>query len=389
MNLIEVESMNVLVIPTWYPNGTDKLMGIYHKEFCHALSKCDDISVNMLYIDRQGIKNIFKYVMMNKREVEKEDGYNVFIRKMLDTHKISANWQLKRYTKALERAYLEYIKENPKPDIIHAEVTIPAGYAASVLGEKYNIPVVVTEHATYYERFFKGINEPFGKYVLEHSYFTTVSSYMQKEILKMNYKCDVLPNLVDTENFKKKRTPIKGLRLVTVVSLRKVKRVDDIIASLKLLIEEKGVSDAELTVVGDGFDEDYYKRVCHELNMDAYVHFLGRKTKSEIADILLENNIYVMSSEIETFGIPAIEALASGLPVVATRSLGPEEYINDKCGKLVEVGNIEEMSRAIMEVYENLDSYKVEDLRKQADKYSAETISKKAIKIYRKLLSKR
>lgn len=378
--------MNILVIPAWYPNGIDKLMGIYHKEFCSALAKRENMHVNMLYIDRQRIKAPLKYLMMPKKEVINEDGYKTYMRKMLDIHKISFNMEMEKYARVLEKAFKEYLKENPKPDIIHAQVTIPSGYAACKLGKKYNIPVVVTEHATYYERFFKGEDYKYGRYVLDNSYYTTVSKYMKDEILKINNQCDVLANLVDTESFKKERHQVKGLKLVTVVGLRKVKRVDDIMEALKILIKEHNLKDAKLTVVGDGFDEEYYKNRCHELKMDKYVDFVGRKTKEEIADILLENNIYVMSSEIESFGIPAIEAFASGLPVVATKCLGPEEYVDDKCGKLISIGNPEEMAEAILEVYNNLDSYDIKYLRSVSDRYSSKSITDKAIKIYQELL---
>lgn len=380
--------MNILVIPSWYPNGTDKLMGIYHKEFCEALVKRDNMNVNMLYLDRQRLSSPLKYLFMPKKEIIQEEGYKTYMRKMLDLHKISFDIEMKKYARVLEKAFKDYIKENPKPDIIHAQVTNPAGYAACKLGKKYNIPVVVTEHATYYERFFKGEDYKYGKYVLDNSYFTTVSAYMKKEILKMSNQCDVLANLVDTENFKKERKKVKGLRLVTVVGLRKVKRVDDIMAALKILIDEHKIKDAKLTVVGDGFDEEYYKNRCQELGMEKYVDFVGRKNKEEIANILLKNNIYVMASEIESFGIPAIEAFASGLPVVATKCLGPEEYVDDKCGKLISIGDPKEMAEAILEVYQNLDKYNIKYLRSVADRYGAKSVTDKAIKIYKELLKK-
>lgn len=380
--------MNILVIPSWYPIGTDKLMGIYHKEFCEALAKNNNIKVNMLYIDRQCLSAPFKYLFMKKKEIIKEKGYNTYIYKMLDLHKISFDIETKKYARVLEKSFKDYLCDNPKPDVIHAMVTIPAGYAACKLGKKYNIPVVVTEHATYYERFFKGEDYKYGRYVLDNSYYTTVSSYMKKEILKINKKCDVLANLVDTENFKKNRKKIKGLKLVTVVGLRKVKRVDDIMEALKILINEHNIKDAKLTVVGDGFDEEYYKARCKELEMEKYVDFVGRKTKKEIADILLENNIYVMSSEIESFGIPAIEAFASGMPVVATKCLGPVEYVDDKCGKLIPVGNTKEMAEAIWTVYQNIDNYDINYIRSVADRYSAKSITDKTIKIYKELLNK-
>ena len=376
--------MKVLVIPSWYPNGTDKLMGIYHKEYAEALSENKNVAVDMLYIDRQRLNAPIKYVMMKKNEIIKEKGYNVYIKKMLDIHKINEDYQIKRYTKKLEELYLEYLKTNEKPDIIHAHVTIPAGYAACVLGKKYNIPVVVTEHASYFKRFFKDKNKKYGEYVLKNSKFTTVSNYMAKEIKKMGYECQVIPNVVDTQNFQIERKEQKSLKLVTVSALRQGKRIDDIIEALKLIIDDK--IKASLTIIGDGFLEDYYKKKCNLLGMDKYVNFVGRKNKQEIAQILGEHNVFVIASEKETFCIPGVEALASGMPVVATKCLGPEEYIDDTCGKLVEVGNIKELKEAILEVYQNKDKYDKETLRKIANKYSRKSVINKALEIYNEVL---
>lgn len=380
--------MKVLIIPTWYPIGTnDKLMGIYHKEFTNALINNENIDADILYIDRQMIKHPFKYLAMKKSLVIDEGKYNAYVRKILDVSKINYDLEIKNYTKALEKEFKEYVKQNGRPDVIHAMVSIPAGYAACKLGNKYNIPVVVTEHASYFERFFKGQNEKYGKYVLENSYFTTVSKYMSESIKKLGYASEVLSNLVDVDSFKKKRRSVKGLRLVTVCALRKLKRIDDIIEALKIIVEEKNIHDAKLTVVGDGFEEEYFKNRCTELGMDKYVEFVGRKTKDEIADILNNSNIYVLASEIETFGIPIIEAYAAGLPVIATRCNGPEEFVNEKTGKLIEIGNIKELANTILDVYNNLDKYKKEDLIKAAEEYSDKNIAKKTVNIYKSLLN--
>lgn len=378
--------MNVLVIPTWYPNGTDKLMGIYHKEFCAALAKRENMNVNMLYIDRQRLNAPLKYLFMKKSEIVEEDEYKTYIRKMLDVHKISYDWQMTRYTKVLDKSFKEYLKTNEMPDILHAEVTLPAGYAACKLGEKYNIPVVVTEHASYFESFFQDKNKKYSDYVIKNAYFTTVSNYMSKLSEKYMKECDVIPNLIETKDFIKERKKVKGLKLITVVGLREGKRIDDIMAALKIIITEHKIKDAKLTVVGDGFLENFYKTKCHELEMDDYVDFVGRKNKKEVAELLTKHNIYVVSSNKETFCIPGVEALASGIPVVSTKCLGPEEYIDDLSGKLVEVGNIEEMSKAILQVYNNIDKYDINYLRSIADRYSAKNVTDKAILIYQKLI---
>lgn len=377
--------MNILVIPSWYPNGKDKLMGIYHKEFCEALAKRDNINVNMLYVDRQLLSKPIKYLFMNKNEIVEEKGYKTYIKKMLDVRMINFDIQLKRYVKTLDKLYNEYLKNNPKPDIIHAEVMFPAGYAATKLGVKYNIPVLITEHA-HAKRFFEGKYQKYSEFIYKNAKITTVSKFLAKELAEKNIQAAVLPNLVNTEVFKKKRMPIKDLNLVTLVALREGKNIDDIIAALKIIINKNKKIKAKLTIIGDGFLEDYYKKRCTELDMDNYVEFVGRKNKEEASEILIKHNIMVIASDFETFGIPGLEAFASGMPVVSTKCLGPEEYIDNKSGKLVEVKDIEGMANTILEVYNNIDKYDIDYLRNIADKYSDKSVTDKAIKIYKEML---
>ena len=377
--------MHVLIIPTWYPNGNDKLIGIYHKEYTEALAN-NSVKVNMLYIDRQPISKPFKYLFMNKKEVINEVNYKTYIRKMFDVRRISYSLSINNYCKILEKAFIDYVKINGKPDILHAMVTIPAGYATCKLGKKYNIPVVVTEHSSYYQRFFEGDNIKYGDYVMNNSYYTTVSKYMADWIKSKYDNCDILPNLVDVDKYMLPRKKIEGLKLITISGLRRRKYIDNTIEALKTIIEEKNIQNASLTVVGDGQDEEFFKNRCHELDMDNYVNFVGRKNKDQVAKLLSEHNIYVVSSDTETFCIPAIEAFASGIPVVSTKCNGPEEFIDDKCGKIVPFGDKKKMVEAILNVYNNIDKYDIKYLRSIANRYSGKSITDKAKKVYEKLL---
>lgn len=379
--------MKVLIIPSWYPEGEDKLMGVYHKEYAEALAE-SGVQTDMLYVYRQGLRHPLKYLFMKKYEVEKENGYNVYKIKMLNLEPISFKLHTYIYTKKLEKLYKKYIKSESKPDILHAEVILPAGYATTKLGTKYNIPVVITEHATYYEEFFEGKNLKYTEYALKHSYFTAVSEYMLKGLPDYVTKKAVIPNLVDTDSFKLNRKKIKGLRIAKVCAFRKGKRVEQLLEALKIIVDEKRVNDVKMTVVGDGYLEGFYKSKCHELGLDDYVDFVGRKTKKEIAEILNECNMFVIPTRIETFCIPGIEALASGMPVVTTKCKGPEEYVDDKCGMQVEVGDIRGMADAICEVYKNIDKYDVNYLRQVADRYSKKSVIDNAKKIYDELLRK-
>lgn len=193
--------LHVLVIPTWYPNGEDKLIGVYHKLFCTALAEYG-VKTNMLYADRQGLSSLPKYPTMQKLYEESNTGYVTYCRRMLDISKFSADAQLSAYCRTVEKLYKAYVKQHGNPDILHAHVTVPAGYAAAKLGEKYHIPVVITEHSSYFERFFEGSTAKYGLYAARHSVMTCVSGYMT-DILKEkhNIPAEVLPNIVNTKAF--------------------------------------------------------------------------------------------------------------------------------------------------------------------------------------------
>ena len=286
--------MNILVIPSWYPEGNDKLMGIYHKDYCKAISNV--VNVDMLYIYRQSIKNIFKYMFMKKMEIDDEKTYKVYKHKMLDFSKINYDLQMYLYYKKLESAYKEYIKTHEKPDILHAQVIIPAGYAVAKLGKKYNIPVIVTEHSSGFMKYFEGKDEKYSKYVLENAKLSTVSNYMKKEIDKMTSGCEVLPNLVDTSIYNKKKSKRdKILRLVCVSAFRVGKCIEDLINAVYILINKKKIN-VHLDLVGDGYLMDYYKSVSKDLGVDNYITFHGKKTREEISTILSNNDIFIVSS---------------------------------------------------------------------------------------------
>ena len=378
--------MRVLVIPTWYPNGEDKLMGVYHKEFTYALNNYG-IKADMLFIDRQRLSNPFKYLFMKKKEIDKETNYNVYIYKLLNLSPISFKLGINRYVKKLDYAFKDYLKYNEKPDLIHAHVTVPAGYAACIIGKKYNIPVIVTEHCGNLERFYKNDSlKKYGNFVLKNSTYSTVSKYMKDIVLKYSNECYIIPNLVDTIPFNndivRKRNNV--FKLVSVCALREGKRLDIAFKAIKKLKEQN--IKIHLDVIGDGFYENYYKQVCDELNLHKEITFLGRKNKFEIAEILKKENALLISSELESFGIPGIEAMASGLPIVSTDCLGPTEYINSKVGVICKVNNVDDMADKIKYLIDHYEKYDNNYIRKEASRYSKEEVIKNTIKLYNKIL---
>lgn len=379
--------MKVLVIPSWYPDGEDKLMGIYHKEYAHALAN-HGVDVDMLCVFRERLKYPIKYLLNKKKVVYQEDGYKVYLKRMLDLEKINLKLQMNLYCKNLEKLLKKYIKEKGKPDILHAQVTYPAGYATCVIGKKYNIPVLVTEHASHFTQYMENQYEPYGKYVLNNATFSTVSKLMQKQL--DGKKSYVLPNIIDTSVFrvKKIKKSTKKLNLVTVSAFRIGKGVEDLIDAINILVNDRDMKNIHLSIVGDGYLFDTYKNKAESLGLHDYITFMGRKDKTEISEILSKNDIYVIPSHYESFCITGVEALACGLPIVSTKCAGPEEYIDKKCGEFCEVKNPESMSEAIIKISKKLDKYDISYLASVAERYSPLAVTNIAKEIYKKILKK-
>ncbi len=376
--------MKVLVVPTWYPTGEDKLMGIYHKEFAGALNK-NGIDADILFVDRQRMSKPFKYLFMKKKEIIEEKGFKVYKYNVLNYRPISYDLHIKAYVRAFNKGLDEYIKKNGKPDIIHAMVSVPAGYAACK--NKYNIPVIVTEHGGLVERLYK--DEPFkkyGRYVLDHATITTVSNYMKNIVLKYTDYASVIPNQINTKIFNNnvKRKINNEFRLISVCALREGKGLQYVFKGIKKLADE-GMK-IHYDIIGDGFLETFYKKECVDAGVEEFVSFLGRKEKSDIPKYLENSHALIIASDLESFAIPGVEALASGMPVIATRCLGPEQFIDEKSGTLVNVNDSDDMARAIKEVYDNYEKYDRKYLESIAEKYSEENVVKIAKKEYERIL---
>lgn len=384
----EKTPLHVLVIPTWYPNGEDKLIGVYHKLFCSALAEYG-VKTNMLYVDRQGLSALPKYPAMQKVYEEANTGYVTYGRRMLDISKFSADAQLRAYCRTVEKLYKSYVKQHGKPDILHAHVTVPAGYAAAKLGEKYHIPVVITEHSSYFERFFEGSTAKYGQFAAQHGIMTCVSSYMT-DILKDKYgiSAEVLPNIVHTDAFRGAKGPKDPahFRLTTVSALRPGKCVEDALQALKILREQHPEKPFLYTIVGDGQEAAFYKKTADDLGLNDLVSFVGRKPESEIAEILSRTDALLMASDIETFGIPAIEALAAGVPVVSTRCKGPESFLNADCAEFCNVHDPKDMADAILRMAARSDDLDENKIRAAAKPFDSAAVAERAVRIYREAL---
>lgn len=186
---------------------------------------------------------------------------------------------------------------------------------------------------------------------------TAVSRYLKQktvEDFQPKKSIEVIPNFVDTNEFKRKDCPQfraafakpNEKTLIHISNFRPVKRVRDIIQAFDKIHRRLP---SRLLLVGDGPDRSEAERLSRELGLAEYVKFLGKQ--EAIAELLSISDLMLMSSETESFGLAALEAMACSVPVVAYKVGGLPELIKDgDNGYTVPMADIDALTERAVEL---------------------------------------
>ncbi|MHB9004527.1 MAG: glycosyltransferase [Coriobacteriia bacterium] len=198
----------------------------------------------------------------------------------------------------------------------------------------------------------------------------------------------VIPNTYDVERFGFVERSARGssVRLVTLGRLSSEKGHDVLLHALHN-VREAGL-DVNLTVVGDGPERATLEALASELNLEPHVSFTGTLLGVDVFDAFSRADAFVLPSRQEGFGVALIEAMATGLPVVATRSGGPEGIVGPTDGVLVAPGDAASLAAGILALLENLDSYDRSDIAtRTALRYSPTAVGERLTGLYAEVLA--
>jgi len=243
-------------------------------------------------------------------------------------------------------------------DVLHVHYAIPHASAAWMAqqilkAQGKDLPFITTLHGT--DITLVGSDPSFGpviKFAMENSSaVTAVSEDLRRDTITqfdIRRPVQVIPNFINLEQYKpscdlelKKKFAPNGEKLIVHMSnFRPVKRVSDAIDVFYRIREE---IPAKLLLIGDGPDRPMLERRCRETPRCPDVEFFGKTSAPE--DLLNISDLFLLTSETESFGLAALEAMASGVPVISTNGGGiPEVNEQGVSGFLSEVGDIEGMA---------------------------------------------
>ena len=261
------------------------------------------------------------------------------------------------YETALASTMVDVIK-NRQLDLLHVHYAIPhasAAYMAKQIlaKEGIHIPVITTLHGT--DITLVGRDKTYAPVVTfsinESDAITAVSENLREETYRyfnITKEIEVIRNFVDVSRFSRK--PIDAFRkaiapqgeklLLHASNFRKIKRVTDVV---RIFANVKKEIPAKLLFVGDGPERSTAEDLSRELGVCNDILFVGKQEQME--DILAIADIFLLTSEYESFGLAALEAMAAGVPVVSTNAGGIAEInIDQQTGFLSPVGDVAAMS---------------------------------------------
>lgn len=370
--------MKVAIISPGIPTKEYPLNGIFAFDQAQALNKAG-IDVTFLSIDLRSLRK------------KREWGFTNGIKDGIKWYNISIpvgpiGWVHRLLSKAIVcYLYRCAFKNNKRPDLIHAHFAAEYAY---IINQKYGIPYVITEHSSSINRddLKKDYVSKIQKYYQHADKVLSVSSALAERVqYYTGVDCLVVPNIIDTGLFlgtKKKKHD--GFRMVTTSNLIPLKRTWNILQALS----EMQDYNIQLDIIGDGPMKKELCTYAYEKGMDDKVCFHGLLKRDKIAKLYELEDCFILPSSSETFGVAYVEAMAAGLPVIATRCGGPEDFVNDSNGLLIDVDDLAQLKQAILFMYNHYMDYDASRIKEDVTmKFSPEVVANRIKSIYKEILN--
>lgn len=289
------------------------------------------------------------------------------------------------------------VVEHEKLDLLHVHYAIPHASAAymarSILKKKgIKIPYITTLHGT--DITLVGKDPSFESVITfainESDAVTAVSESLRQDTydsFKIDNGIEVIPNFIRMERYNKeknmelrRRYAQDNERIICHISnFRPVKRIDDILHVFKKVNEE---IPSKLLLVGDGPERYRLESKCRELGICGKTKYLGKLR--DTSEVLAISDLYMLTSEKESFGVSALEAMASGVPVISSNTGGlPEVNIHGESGFTSDVGDVDDMAKNALMILKEQEQ--IHQFGKRAREIASQFDISKILPIYEKL----
>lgn len=282
-----------------------------------------------------------------------------------------------------------------QPDIIHAHCAIYAGMAAARLKQASGVPCVLTEHNSAYltGQYNNRLQDKAARAMAACDARLCVSPALATVLAGRLGVSDweYVPNVLGARFVELDPSSARcGFRFLNLAAMHEAKQQILLLDAFAQSFPPQVDADVELVIAGEGPQREALVQRARTLGILERVRFPGKLEPGQVPAFMQSGDCFLLSSRYETFGVVLIEALACGLPLIATRCGGPEAIVNEDNGQLVPVGDVVAMAAAMQQAYARRDDVDHEALaRKAVAVYGPAAIAERLSTIYRRVLSAR
>jgi len=345
--------LHVLFLPSWYPSSPDDLSGSFFREQAIALAE-SGADVGVIAPSLRSLRNPLSALGGdNGVRRENDQGVNTYRASIPHLTPRLMGPTFRRVGKLTERIFAAYLADHGAPDVLHVHAALPIAEGAVSISKKYGVPLVYSEHSSAFARNLVG---PAGAAaarklamhaIRRFTVSTPFASFLEQNLGLAADFFDVMPNQVQSGFLTHELAlPVHGqIRFLHISLLDSQKNVPVLLQAFANRF--RGKDEVTLVIGGDGPTRAPLVQLAQTLGIDSQVTFLGKLSRTDVVAALSKADVFILPSKFETFGVVLIEALAMGVPVIATRCGGPEDIVKKEDGLLVPVDDIAELAGAM------------------------------------------
>lgn len=381
---MEDNRKHILFLPEWYPNPNDVQLAVFVEKFARAAALNYKVSLIFCGPFAQGkdIQLIHKktggfntYLCFYPKQKRKLKAYNYFMR-------------------AHEKCWQKMVEEEGVPNMVHLHMLFRNYVAYTKIYQKYIPDYMLTEQwSGYLDGSYESLGfyrKTFYKKAFSKAYFVTAVSKRLAAALEKHFTIQnpviLLPNIAEAVP-KKNAVASDVFRILVVADLvDEVKNITGVLEALKHVRIDKKIY---FTLIGDGDDKVIVHKKASELDTSVCeVNFMGRLENAAVLEAMQQNHILITNSRHETFSMVTAEALLAGMPVICTRCGGPEEFVDDTNGILIQVDDTSALTAAIEKMAATYRNYSAEQLSLPVlQKFGIQAVASQLQNIYERILA--
>ena len=381
--------MNIFIISRGYPTKQEPTWGCFEKDQAEALALLGH-QVTVLSVDTR-FRFYWRKLGIQCGMQNNIATFNIFLLPYALLFFLPKKMKDWFYAWQLELIYKYATSQQGTPDVLYSHYLYTTQKAIRI-HKKYNIPLIGIEHWS--QMAFLPIsknNLSTAREVYSSiDQLITVSSSLRKNILEqIGIDSIVVPNIVGNEFYY--TNPTCKNQVFTMVS---VGRLDhgkgfDLLIQALFEIKDKLPKNWQTKIIGSGELRDILQRKINTYNIQNNIILLGKKSKEEIVPLLQQSNLFILPSRSETFGVAYIEAMACGLPIIATDCGGPRDIVTESNGLLIPNEDIDALGKSILYMVKNINKYDRKAIAEDCQvRFSPEIIAKQLTKIFKKTIKK-